>query len=79
LIRTQGIGDAYRIAATTQRDGVALNMTWIPADAPPDPREALFDPNYMSALFEFGYQRVIDGEAWSSVEILKLREQSAQD
>jgi predicted patatin/cPLA2 family phospholipase len=79
LIRTQGIGDAYRIAATTQRDGVALKMTWIPSDAPADPGEALFDPNYMSALFKFGYQRVIDGDAWSSVKILKLREQGAQD
>lgn len=73
LIRTQGIGDAYRIAATTRRDGVALKMTWIPPDAPADPGEALFDPAYMSALFAFGYQRVLDGTAWSSMDILNRR------
>jgi len=73
LIRTQGIGDAYRIAATTKRDGVALKMTWIPMDAPTDPGRAFFDPVYMSALFEFGHRRVVDGEAWSAVDFLNQR------
>jgi predicted acylesterase/phospholipase RssA len=72
LIRTQGIGDAYRIAATTHRDGVALELTWIPMDAPEDPGEQLFDPAYMSALFDFGYQRVVNGSAWSEVDITKI-------
>ena len=72
LIRTQGIGDAFRIAATTQRDGVDLELTWIPMTAPPDPGEELFDPAYMSALFEYGYQRVINGEAWTTVDLSTL-------
>jgi predicted acylesterase/phospholipase RssA len=69
LIRTQGIGDAYRIAATTQRDGVALELTWIPMDAPEDPGKELFDPTYMSALFEFGYQRALNDTAWKKVDL----------
>ena len=73
LIRTQGIGDAYRIAATTRRDGIALQLTWIPNNAPADPGNAFFDPVYMSALFEFGHQRVLDGRAWSEVDILNRR------
>ncbi len=73
LIRTQGIGDAYRIAATTQRDGVALNMTWIPMTAPEDPGETLFDPAYMTALFEYGYHRVIEGTAWTAVDLNKRK------
>ncbi len=73
LIRTQGIGDAYRIAANAQRDGVAVKMTWIPRHAPTDPGDAFFDPAYMSALFEFGYQRVIEGTAWNAVDIRNHR------
>lgn len=72
LIRTQGIGDAYRIATTTHRDGVALELTWIPMDAPQDPGEELFDPAYMSALFDYGYQRTVNGSAWSEVDITKI-------
>jgi predicted acylesterase/phospholipase RssA len=78
LIRTQGIGDAYRIAAITRRDGVALKMTWIPMDAPADPGQTFFDPTYMSALFEFGYRRVIDGRAWSDVDLLSHRRRVVQ-
>ncbi|MCB1689219.1 MAG: patatin-like phospholipase family protein [Halioglobus sp.] len=72
LIRTQGIGDAFRIAATTARDGVNLELTWIPMDAPKDPGEQLFDPAYMSALFEYGYQRAVDGTAWKAVDLKTL-------
>lgn len=72
LIRTQGIGDAFRIAATTQRDGVTLKLTWIPMDAPADPGKELFDPSYMSKLFHYGFQRVIDGTAWTTADLNKL-------
>ena len=72
LIRTQGIGDIYRIAAITNRDGVDVKLTWIPMTAVRDPGEELFDPEYMSALFDYGYQRAIDGSAWSKVDINKL-------
>ena len=53
-------------------DGVALELTWIPMDAPEDPGEELFDPAYMSALFDYGYQRVVNGSAWSEVDITKI-------
>jgi predicted acylesterase/phospholipase RssA len=69
LIRTQGIGDAYRIAATTHRDGITLELTWIPKDAPQDPGDELFDPNYMSALFDYGYERAVAGLVWSEVDL----------
>jgi len=72
LIRNQGIGDAFRIAATTHRDGITLEMTWIPVDAPQDPGRDFFDPEYMSELFEFGYQRTINGSAWTVFDIRTL-------
>jgi predicted acylesterase/phospholipase RssA len=72
LIRTQGIGDTYRIAAITNRDGVAVEMTWIPKTAPLDPGDEVFDPAYMSALFDFGYQHAVNGDAWHLVDINSL-------
>jgi predicted acylesterase/phospholipase RssA len=73
LIRTQGIGDAYRIAVITHRDGVDMKLTWIPMEAPKDPGEEVFDPEYMSELFEYGYQRALDGTAWSEVDLNQLQ------
>ena len=72
LIRTQGIGDAFRIAAVTHRDGVALEITWIPMSAPADPGEEIFDPAYMSELFDYGLNRVKRGEAFVPVDMQRL-------
>ena len=72
LIRTQGIGDAYRIAAVTARDGIALQLTWIPMSAPADPGEEIFDPAYMSELFDYGYRRALQQDAWRVVDMKHL-------
>lgn len=78
LIRTQGIGDIYRIAAITNRDGVAVKLTSIPQTAPADPGDEVFDPVHMSALFEYGYKRVLDGRAWVDIDITQLTESGEQ-
>jgi len=72
LIRTQGIGDAYRIAALAKRDGVKIELTWITADAIKDPGEEVFDPEYMSGLFEYGYQRALNNSVWTEIDIYEL-------
>lgn len=72
LIRTQGIGDTYRIAAIANRDGIETRLTWIPATAVRDPGEQIFDPEYMSALFEFGYQRALANQAWQEIDVEQL-------
>ena len=54
------------------RDGIALEMTWIPPEAPEDPGQEVFDPAYMSSLFQFGYQRALDKTAWTTVNIADL-------
>jgi hypothetical protein len=69
LIRTQGIGDTFRIAAVAQRDGLDVKLTWIPADAVRDPGEEVFDPVFMRALFEFGRERGRDHSAWRAVDV----------
>jgi len=72
LIRTQGIGDAYRIAAVTQRDGVELQLTWIPMNAPPNPGREVFDPQYMTELFDYGYRHMQDGQAWRLIDLQNM-------
>jgi len=64
LIQTQGIGDLYRIYLTTQRDGVDFNLAYIPArfDAP-HPEE--FDPEFMRALYQTGFDMAAKGYPWS--------------
>ena len=66
LITTQGIGDLYRIYATTQRDKVDFNLAYIPKtfDAP-HPHE--FDTEYMRKLYDFAYTRAVKGYVWDKV------------
>jgi predicted acylesterase/phospholipase RssA len=63
LIHTQGIGDLYRIYATSQRDDVDFNLAFIPSsfDAP-HPEE--FDNAYMRALYDVGYDMAVKGYPW---------------
>lgn len=63
MIRTQGIGDLEEIALATERDGMDLSLTYIPAEFDVESNEA-FDPVYMKALFELGQQRVAAGTVW---------------
>jgi predicted acylesterase/phospholipase RssA len=70
LIRTQGTGDIYRIYAIAQRDDITVELSWITEEAGEDTSQQAFDPVYMSALFEFGYQRAVNGEAWMDIDTL---------
>jgi len=67
LIRTQGKGDFYRMWALAERDDIEVHATWIPDEAREElrvePSEA-FDPKYMTALFEYGYRRTLEGKTW---------------
>jgi predicted acylesterase/phospholipase RssA len=69
LIRTQGIGDFFRIGALADRDGIDFEFTYLPDDANEvigvKPTEE-FDPKYMKALFEYGQRRTLDGETWTN-------------
>lgn len=73
LIRTQGVGDLFRIWTLAERDGLDLDVTWIPDEVRDElgvkPSEA-FDPNYMKALFNYGYQRTEKGEVWKDFSTL---------
>jgi predicted acylesterase/phospholipase RssA len=65
LVRTQGIGDLYRMYIGTQRDGIEYYLADIPATFKEE-REEEFDSAYMSKLFELGYKAAKHGYPWRS-------------
>lgn len=63
LTTTQGIGDLYRIFATTQKDGIDFNLAYIPRTFAV-PHTAEFDTNYMRQLYATGMKMAQDGYDW---------------
>ena len=63
LIRTQGIGDMYRIYLDCQRDGIAYNLAYISEEFD-QPSNEDFDPVYMGKLFDYGHQLAENGYPW---------------
>jgi hypothetical protein len=66
LIRTQGIGDMYRMFLGAKRDGLDYNLAHVPDDFAVKSGEP-FDPVYMSALYDLGYRLAKEGYPWSKV------------
>jgi len=64
LIHTQGLGDLYRIYLTTQREGLDFNLAYIGPDFTFENKKEEFDPPYMSALFDYGYNLGRQGYPW---------------
>jgi hypothetical protein len=64
LMQTQGIGDLFRIFVTTQRDKVDFNLAYIPSSFT-EPRPAPFDPGYMRALYQKGFDLAAGGYPWA--------------
>lgn len=65
LIQTQGAGDLYRIYAIAQRDNVAYHLAYIPASFKMVHHEE-FDPSYMKALYQRGFDMARKGYPWAS-------------
>ena len=63
LIQTQGVGDLYRIYLLSQRDEIAYHLAIIGPEFQVE-QSGDFDPAYMRALFDYGYQLAKDGFAW---------------
>lgn len=63
LTMTQGVGDLYRIYATTERDGIDFNLTYIPPTFN-TVRQEQFDTQYMKALYDVGFEAAKQGYSW---------------
>jgi predicted acylesterase/phospholipase RssA len=64
LIKSQGIGDLYRLYTYAQRDDLDYNLAFIPKDFQAKSASE-FDTAYMNALFQVGYQMACCGIPWS--------------
>lgn len=65
LIRTQGMGDLYRIYLGAKRDQILFRLACIPSDFHLEPNQT-FDPEYMRALFDLGYESSRHGYDWAT-------------
>jgi predicted acylesterase/phospholipase RssA len=63
MIQASGMNDVARIYFTTQRDGVDFNLAFIGPDFTLKEKES-FDPDYMRALYKYGYEKAIKGYPW---------------
>ena len=66
LIRTQGLGDIYRIYFQSQKDGLDFHLAYIPQEFDMKSTEA-FDQKFMTELFRLGRQMGQDGTAWIDI------------
>ena len=65
LLHFGGIGDISRIYLTALRDGVAFRVAYIGRDFQ-HPRSEPFDPGFVQALFDYGFERGRRGDGWRS-------------
>jgi Patatin-like phospholipase len=65
LIRTQGIGDLFRLYLGSVRDGLGFRLAFIPADVEYTAQEP-FDREYMSGLYERARAMATEGYPWAS-------------
>lgn len=63
LISNQGVGDLYRMYVVTQADGLAYNLAYIGTDFD-FPHRYEFDPDYVKALYQYGYEQALSGNPW---------------
>ncbi|MGB8331484.1 MAG: hypothetical protein WCE62_15265 [Polyangiales bacterium] len=66
LVRTQGIGDLYRIYLQTCRDGLDFNLAYIPGDFT-ERSQGDFDSGYMKKLYEMAFERAKAGFPWEKM------------
>ena len=64
LIKSQSIGDVYKMYAQSQRDGVDFNLTSIPGDFTAKGKSE-FDQAYMRKLYDLGFDLGQTQAAWS--------------
>jgi predicted acylesterase/phospholipase RssA len=64
MIRTQGLGDLYRIYVRSVQQNVKFRLAYIPDDFSADKKEQ-FDPEYMRAVFDMAYDLAKNGYDWA--------------
>ena len=65
LMSSVVLGDIYRIYLATQRDGLNYHLAYIPETFTEEATEP-FDREYMTKLFNLGYERAVRGYDWNT-------------
>ena len=65
LLRNQGVGDLYRAYLVSLETGLDFQLSYIPDGFSYSNRHGQFDPGYMKALYDLGFDRAVSGEAWT--------------
>jgi len=65
LFNSLSYGDIYRIFLETLRDDFNFHLAYIPEGFNMESKE-FFDPEYMTALFNVGYEMARDGYEWQT-------------
>ena len=64
LIKSQGIGDMFRLYLQAQKEGMDFNLASITPDFQTK-ADFAFDPTYMRAIFDLAYEKAKSGTVWS--------------
>lgn len=66
LMRKVTLSSLYRLWVLTLSRGADFHLSFIPPEYPLGVDPLNFDPMEMAALYEFGYQRALAGDAWDT-------------
>ncbi len=67
LIKTQGLGDMFRLYLRCELEDIDFNLASIPTDFTAESDASMFDPIYMNALFDRGRSDATAGNPWSKM------------
>jgi predicted acylesterase/phospholipase RssA len=65
MIAAQGLNDVLRIYNAAERDGVDFNLAYIGRDFTVE-YDKPFEQSYMRPLYEYGRERALRGDAWTT-------------
>jgi hypothetical protein len=74
LIKMQGVGDILAAYESARISGADFKVTWIGRDFDA-PYPGPFDPDYMKALYRYGYDLMIAGEAWEDKPLMLMNDE----
>ena len=63
MIKFSGVANVRNIETQARQNGFKLKVTAVP-ESFSHPEEEMFDPKYMRALFQVGYDAIVDGDPW---------------
>jgi hypothetical protein len=66
LLKSSGLSDVTVIAEQARQSGFELKLTSVPREFSVEENE-FFDPDYMQALYQTGYELALHGDPWSDL------------